>query len=47
MKMKWMEILESHPNNMFAEAHQSGRGIIELVEPLCPNLDHWGISFSS
>ncbi len=33
MKMKWMEILESHPNNMFAEAHQSGRGIIELVEP--------------
>lgn len=33
MKMEWMEILESHPNNMFAEAHQSGQGIIELVEP--------------
>lgn len=33
MKMDWMEILESHPNNMFPEAHQSGQGIIELVEP--------------
>lgn len=32
MKMEWMEILESHPNNMFPEAHQSGQGIIELVE---------------
>lgn len=33
MKMEWMEILESHPNNMFPEAHQSGQGIIELVGP--------------
>lgn len=33
MKMEWMEILESHPNNMFAEAHQSGEGIIELIGP--------------
>lgn len=33
MEMEWMEILESHPNNVFAEAHQSGQGIIELVEP--------------
>lgn len=33
MKMEWMEVLEAHPDNMFEEAHQSGTGIIELIEP--------------
>lgn len=28
-----MEILCSHPQNWYSEAHQSGVGVIELIEP--------------
>ncbi len=28
-----MEIMEYHPQNEFSEAHQSGEGVIELLEP--------------
>jgi len=31
--MEWMEILRTHPLNPFPQAHQSGEGRIELVEP--------------
>lgn len=33
MEMEWMEIMPFHPHNKFSEAHQSGEGIIELIEP--------------
>lgn len=33
LEMKWMEILCSHPQNKYDEAHQSGAGVIELIEP--------------
>lgn len=33
LEMEWMEIMPSHPHNIFSEAHQSGEGIIELNEP--------------
>ncbi len=33
MKMEWMEILDFHPQNEYSEAHQSGEGVIELIEP--------------
>lgn len=32
-EMEWMEILRTHPLNPFPQAHQSGEGRIELVEP--------------
>lgn len=28
-----MEILEQHPQNGYSEAHQSGKGMIERIEP--------------
>lgn len=31
MLMEWMEILETHPDNPYTEAHQSGNGRIELL----------------
>lgn len=33
LEMDWMEIMEYHPQNEFSEAHQSGEGVIELLEP--------------
>lgn len=33
MKMEWMEVLETHTDNKFATAHQTGQGIIELIRP--------------
>lgn len=33
LEMEWMEILCSHPQNTYPEAHQSGNGVIELIEP--------------
>ena len=31
--MEWMEVLASHPQNPYSQAHQSGPGRIELVHP--------------
>lgn len=31
--MEWMEVLESHPDNPYDEAHQSGEGKIILKHP--------------
>lgn len=33
LEMEWMEILEYHPQNKYSDAHQSGKGIIEFIEP--------------
>lgn len=36
MEMEWMEVLASHPNNPFSQAHQSGEGKIVFYNPkLC------------
>lgn len=32
-EMEWMEVLASHPQNPYPQAHQSGPGRIELVHP--------------
>lgn len=32
MEMEWMEVLETHPDNPYNEIHQSGVGLIELLE---------------
>lgn len=32
LEMEWMEILETHPDNPYNEAHQSGGGLIELLD---------------
>ncbi len=33
-EMQWLEVLSSHPDNPFAQAHQSGEGRIVLHEPV-------------
>lgn len=33
IEVEWMEIMDYHPQNKYSEAHQSGQGIIELIEP--------------
>lgn len=33
-EMQWMEVLATHPDNPFAQAHQSGQGRIVLHEPV-------------
>lgn len=33
-KMQWLEVLATHPDNPFAQAHQSGQGRIVLHEPV-------------
>lgn len=40
MLMEWMEVLETHPDNPYNEAHQSGNGMIELLECEIINLEH-------
>lgn len=33
LEMEWMEIMDYHPQNKYSKAHQSGEGVIELIEP--------------
>lgn len=40
MLMEWMEVLETHPDNPYSEAHQSGNGMIELLECEIIHLEH-------
>lgn len=32
-EMEWMEVLKGHPLNPYEQAHQSGKGRIELLHP--------------
>ena len=40
MNMNWMEILENHPDNPYNEPHQSGIGIIELLDCKIVKCEH-------
>ena len=42
-EMDWMEVLPTHPDNPFDQAHQSGSGRIVLFDPIADSLKlaHW------
>ena len=42
-EMDWMEVLSTHPDNPFGQAHQSGSGRIVLSDSIADNikLAHW------
>lgn len=40
MLMEWMEVLETHPDNPYSEAHQSDNGMIELLECEVIHIEH-------
>ncbi len=39
-EMEWLEILESHPQNPYREAHQSGESVVELIAPVLHNCEY-------